>query len=205
MHTAGWIPGYVRNSEWTSLHTKFLSRAQAFFNPMAEKWSLESLTIGPLCHKTDHAFWDNAFRNFPTVRHLKELTITYYYPGSGTFDMSCWVFLNSFFCRADIFPHTMRVDVRATIRSSLRSREWQRALTETLYPLTRYRQVTFWGRSEQRSFWSVSSLSPGYHPRLLVVTASTQAVRISPFPRRRLASLVHPDHSGRWDGSLFKH
>ncbi|KAF9648002.1 hypothetical protein BDM02DRAFT_3187530 [Thelephora ganbajun] len=121
---------------------------QAFFNPIAYKWSLESLTIGPMSHTTNYAFWQDAFQNFPNVPHLKEFIVIYYYPNANAFDMSCWVYFGTLLCRGDIFPRFMDVDIRTTIRSLSLSDSRQRYLIETLWPLMMRRHVTFWGRCE---------------------------------------------------------
>jgi hypothetical protein len=139
----------VKTSNGLFLLTKvFSSCLQAFFSPMAKNWSLGSLTIGPIFHTTDLAFWRNAFHNFPAVPRLKELTITYYYPNTEALDESCWTFFSNIFCRPDIFPRAMQVDIRVAIRSSSLSDNQQRSLDRVLSPLRMFHTVTFWGRCE---------------------------------------------------------
>ena len=62
-------PRYVKKSNGLFLPTKvfFSPRSQAFFNPMAKNWSLESLAIGPISHATDFAFWRDAFHFRPSL------------------------------------------------------------------------------------------------------------------------------------------
>lgn len=143
-------PRYVKKSNGLFLPTKvfFSPRSQAFFNPMAKNWSLESLAIGPISHATDFAFWHDAFQKFPAVPRLKELTIVYYYSSAGAFDERCWTFFNNTLCRLDTFPRAMRVDIRIAVRSSPLSDERRRALHEVLLTLRRSHTVTFWGRRE---------------------------------------------------------
>jgi len=144
---------------------------------VAKKWSLESFTIGPLSHTTNYAFWQDAFQSLPNAPHLKEFTIIYHYPNIKAFDISGWVYFVGLFSRTDIFPPYMRVDIRVTIRSfPLRSKQDQ-ALGNTLYPLKTRRRVTSWGRREWDFLRSVLSISPNYHPRPLVATVGTEAVR----------------------------
>ncbi|KAF9648037.1 hypothetical protein BDM02DRAFT_2453879 [Thelephora ganbajun] len=120
---------------------------QAFLNPM-KKWPLESLTIGPISHATDRAYWHDAFQNFQTVPRLKELTIIYYYPNLNTFDVNCWGYFDSLFCRRDIFPRLRQVNIRITIQSSPPNRKQEEALLSTLYSIRRFLRVTFWGKRE---------------------------------------------------------
>jgi hypothetical protein len=125
-----------------------LPRVQAFLNQMTEKWSPESLTIGPLSRTTDRFFWHDAFQNFQAVPHLKELTIVYDYPNAEAFDLSCWAYFNSLFCQTDIFPPSMWIDVRASIRSLPLSSKRRQALQETLSLPRIRRRLLFWGRRE---------------------------------------------------------
>ena len=138
----GGFRGMCRIPSGLSLLLSFSSHIQAFFNPMAKTWSLRSLTIGPMSHKTDRAFWDDAFQNFPAVPRLEELIITYFYPRASAFDINCWAHFTSMSSRLDIFPRSMKVDLRTTIRPC----------------------VTFWGSRKQGLFQSMSSISPDYHP-----------------------------------------
>ena len=112
---------------------------------MATRWSLESLTVGPLSCETDADFWHDAFRDFPTVPRLKEVTIIYYYQNIDSFDLRCWAYFNTHFCRKDLFPQSMRVEIQVTIESA-RLGSWQESdLALTLLPLRRCQLVTFWG------------------------------------------------------------
>ena len=85
---------------------------------MGEKWRLESLTIGPLTRKTGHAFWYKAFHDFPTgprLKSLNDVTIIYRYTHAGAFVMSSCDYFDTFLSRMDIFPRSMRVDIRMDV------------------------------------------------------------------------------------------
>ena len=110
---------------------------------MAEKWTLESLTIGPQTHTTNYSFWHDAFQNFPASPHMRELAIVYHYRNARAFDRSCWVYFSGLFSRADIIRGSMQVDIYATIRSSSISYEQRQALYGALYSLRNCHSVTF--------------------------------------------------------------
>jgi len=101
-----------------------------------------------MSHTTNRPFWEDALQDFLAVPRLKEFTIIYHYPRASTFDLNCWIYFNALFCRADIFPHFMQVDLRITIRSSKlgRKHEEQDDLYMAFPPFTDHRQnVTLWG------------------------------------------------------------
>lgn len=112
---------------------------------MVNKWSLETLAIGPLTCRTDTAFWRDAFRDFPNVPNLKEVTIIYYYPNADVFDLRCWRYFNDHFCRSDLFPRRLQVEIQATIRSTRLDDQQSMDLREALQQLRVCRDVTFWG------------------------------------------------------------
>src|SRR5258708_3045849 len=135
---------------------------------MATRWSLESLTVGPLSCRTDADFWHDAFRNFPAVPRLKEVTIIYYYQNTNTFDMGCWAYFNTHFCRKDLFLQSMGVEIQVTIRSERLNYRQGWDLAATLSPLRRCRLVTFWGRSEYGTRLFVLPFLTYRNQRLLV-------------------------------------
>ena len=121
-------------------------RILAFLCPMGEGWCLESLTIGPMTHRTDGGFWRDAFLNFPPIPHLKDTIIIYYYPNNAAFRMSTWGYFNTFFCQTNIFSQTMRMDIRVHMAC------WQgwgstrtNYVREQLFLLRSCRSVTFNG------------------------------------------------------------
>jgi len=115
---------------------------------MAEKWSLESLTIGPLSHTMDYTFLHNAFHNFPNVPRLKEFTIICHYPNTRTFDIHCWAYFRTLISRADIFPRFLQVDICPVIQSSSSSQKQEQALKGLFSSLRMRQHVTLWGERE---------------------------------------------------------
>lgn len=164
--------------------TKFIRIAfKVFFNSTLRKWTLESLTIGPLLHRTDHAFWNDAFQNFPAVPHLKELTIIYCCKHDYVFDMGPWPYFNAFFCRVALFPQYMHVDLQVTINSAPLNFIQGAQLATVLLQLRSCQRVTFWGRRKWYFFFcSGSLLLPGYHPRRVVLNAGVEAVEATLIP-----------------------
>ena len=116
---------------------------------MRETWSLDSLTIGPLSHKTGRTLWHDGFRDFPALPQLKEFTIVYYFPNDGVLDATCWYSFNSFLGREDIFPRSMHVDIRITVGSAPLSPPRKRTMFWTLFSsLSKYKLVKFCGSCE---------------------------------------------------------
>ena len=141
---------------------------------MGEKWCLESLTIGPLTHKTDYAFWHNAFHDLPTgtnLKHLNDVTIIYSYPNDGLFVMSSWRYFDEFFSRMDIFPQSMQVDIWMNVGSiSPTIHCLPRFFRRRLSSLRRCQLLTFNGTRECGSFWTEPLFLPGYRMGRLVQT-----------------------------------
>lgn len=127
---------------------------------MGEKWHLESLTIGPLTHKTDRSFWHDAFHDFPEVLHLrnlKDVTIVCRYSDPSAFSMGGWTYFNTFLRRGDIFRRSMQVDIEIEIGSTSPRLNLLRALYDELSSLRQHRRVTFNGVRELRSFLTALS------------------------------------------------
>lgn len=118
---------------------------QVFLNPLSKMWSLEYLTIRPLAHRTDLPFWQDAFRNFPTLPRLRELTLTVHYPRSSAFDMTFWTYMDGLIGQNDIFPRSMHVDIRVTFRSVRPRSGWASRLFSSFNSLRRSRVVKLWG------------------------------------------------------------
>lgn len=131
-----------------------LFRLQAFLNPMAKKWSLESFTIGPMTDPRNRTFWHDAFHNFPTVPRSNEVAIIlHYYPSNNSLDGNCWAYFDTLFSRRDIFPSSMEVDICATARpqstfTPVPPKRQQRTFYQSLSLLRQRRRVTFWGTRE---------------------------------------------------------
>ena len=129
---------------------------------------MESLTIGPLTRKTDYAFWHKAFHDFPTgprLKRLNEVTIIYRYPHAGMFAIGSQDYFDAFLSRMDIFPRSMRVDIRIGTASYP---HLLIALKKRLSSLRRCRVVTFNSDGECGLSWTVSfllshHLTPGLH------------------------------------------
>jgi hypothetical protein len=137
---------------------------QEFLFAVGEKWRLESLTIGPLTRKTDYNFWHKAFHDFPAgprLNRLNDLTIIYRYPNGSAFVMRSWDYFDALLSRTDIFPQSMRVDIK--IMDAISTRTLVNALGRRLRLLRQCRAVTFDGKRECGSFWTASLYSPNYN------------------------------------------
>ena len=103
---------------------------------------MESLTIGPLTRKTGYTFWHKAFHDFPPGPRLKclnDVTIIYRYPNASAFVMRSWDYFDTFLSRMDIFPRSMRVNIKMDVTST---RPLTYALGCRLLSLKRCRVVT---------------------------------------------------------------
>lgn len=163
--------------------TKFIRIAfKVFFNSTLRKWTLESLTIGPLLHRTDHAFWNDAFQNFPAVPHLKELTIIYCCKHDYVFDMGPWPYFNAFFCRVALFPQYMHVDLQVTINSAPLNFIQGAQLATVLLQLRSCQRVTFWGRRKWYFFLLRVIALTRLSPKASGIKCGGGSCRSNPYP-----------------------
>ena len=153
-----------------------------FLNPLAKTWPLEYLTIRPLAHTTNLPFWQDAFRNFPSLPRLRELTLTVHYPRSSAFDMTFWTYMDGLIGQNGIFPRSMHIDIRVTFRSVRPGSGWVSRLFSSFSSLRRSRVVKLWGNSK---YGSCSALLPliRLSPRLLALIRRLWPSRSSPLMR----------------------
>ena len=127
---------------------------------------MESLTIGPLTRKTGYTFWHMAFHDFPPgprLKRLNDVTIIYRYPNASAFVMRSWDYFDTFLSRMDIFPRSMRVDIKMDVTST---RPLTYGLGCRLLSLKRCRVVTCNGYRKCGSLWVVSPSLPSYRSTL---------------------------------------
>ena len=158
---------------------------------MGKEWRLESLTIGPLTHKTDDLFWHDAFLDFPAVPCLDDVTIVCYYPNANAFDTSTWDYFKTFFDRTDIFPPTMQMDLRMRIGSELPGYNQRLSLNSQLSSLRSHRLVTLNGHREWVSFWMAASLISRCYARLLVPNGGVNIMTAALVCRYCLTPIVY--------------
>ncbi|KAF9645989.1 hypothetical protein BDM02DRAFT_3271329 [Thelephora ganbajun] len=127
---------------------------QAFVTLVSPRWHLESLTIGPMYHEADAAFWGAALKDFPKLPHLTEIRITYHYRTAKSFNTSCWVGFGSILANRDILPCLEVVDVCPTFRSQRLGYQKVSAVSNALRSLHLSNvKLTHWGKYLGRYFY----------------------------------------------------
>jgi len=116
---------------------------------MPARWDLKSLTIGPMYHKADTAFWQAALKNFPKLPHLTKVQIIYHYRTYDAFNTSCWSCFSSLLSNRGAFPRLEVVDVCPTLRSQRLGYHKLSPLLDVLKPLESGPTLTFWGKTSE--------------------------------------------------------
>lgn len=92
---------------------------------LSNKWTLESLTIGPQVHETNTKFWEESFKDFPPLPGVDNVTIICNYPSAKSFNTDCWKYFDHLLTRCDLFPALESVDIQSSFGSQqLSPRRW---------------------------------------------------------------------------------
>jgi hypothetical protein len=83
----------------------------AFITSISPRWRLKSLSIGPMYHEAGATFWEAALREFQNVPRLTKAKITYGYPTSRSFNISCWSGFNTISSNRGATPRLVDVDI----------------------------------------------------------------------------------------------
>ena len=155
---------------------------------MPSKWHLESLTIGPMYHEADAAFWEAALKDFPKLPYLTKIKIIYHYRTHKAFNTSCWERFDSILSDRSTFPRLEGVDVCPTIRSQRTGTRYTSIVFGAFSTLgSSGRRPTFWGETSTATLFlfvesnvKLTFLESRVVPPLLVVFPADYLRQTSP-------------------------